>query len=470
MDIYLTEQAHRRGLARAIYEQIREAIVEGRIRPGDRLPPSREMAKQLAVSRYTVTTAYGFLVAEGFLEGASGAGTRVAAQPESAVPGGRVRRGAMPRHRLAGLSPMVTEETPSLHLGVGAPDTALFPLLDWRRQMARALRSLDAAGASYGDAAGDAVLRAEIATWIHRSRGVRATPEEVVITAGAQQAFDLIIGALTQPGDIVAVEDPGYVPFRKLAEVRCARVAPIPVDDSGLVVEALPSRAKLVYVTPSHQFPLGPVLSLVRRRQLLDWARTTGSVIIEDDYDSEFRFSDRPLEPLQRLDTGGRVIYVGSFSKTLAPSLRAGFLVAPRELVSSLAGLRQLVDWHSPALLQRTLAGFLSEGMMDRHLRRARKEYRARHQFIVDWFRGPGRRLGRLISVDAGLHVAVALQPGLDEARLIERARAAGLTLEGLSKYSIDTGRRGLALGYGGTNRQGLEKAFQLLSKLIPAR
>jgi GntR family transcriptional regulator / MocR family aminotransferase len=397
MDLYLGTKDRQRGLARAIYEQVREAIAEGRVKAGEQLPPSRELARQLGVSRFTVTTAYGFLVAEGFLAGASGAGTVVALPASPASP----RRGPAPRRPgLAPLpAPLPAAARPRLDLSLGCPDPDLFPSTEWRGQVRRALR--DAHTAQYGDPAGDPKLRAAIATWIHRSRGVRASPHRVVVSAGAQQAFDLVLGALIKPGDVVAVEDPGYLPFRTLAQARGARVIPVPVDGEGLVVASLPARARLVYVTPSHQFPLGPVLSLARRRHLLEWARAAGAHVIEDDYDTEFRFSDRPLEPLARLDTDGRVIYVGSFSKTLSPSLRLGFLVVPDELVASLAGLRQVIDWCSPVFLQRALAGFLADGTMDRHLRRARRVYRARHQLVVDWLagrppgpwrRGPPRR------------------------------------------------------------------------------
>jgi len=442
MDLYLGPHDRQRGLARAIYEQLRSAIADGRVRHGDRLPPSRELAQQLAVSRHTVTTAYGLLVAEGFLAGASGAGTRVAMPP--AVP---ARRGAAPGRRPAELAPLPAQAPPRFDLRLGVPDPHLFPADEWRGHVRRALR--DGGAAQYGDPAGDPALRAAIAGWIHRSRGVAADARRTVVTAGAQQAFDLLLGVLIRPGDVVAVEDPGYLPFHRLAVARGAKVVPVPVDGEGLVVSALPDRARLVHVTPSHQFPLGTVLSLRRRRELLAWARAVRAHVIEDDYDSEFRFGDRPLEPLARLDDGGRVIYVGSFSKTLSPSLRAGFLVAPEELIASLAGLRQIVDWCSPVFLQKALARLLTDGTMDRHLGRARRAYRARHRLLVDWFAGPGRRLGRLLPGDAGLHVAVELSPEIDEAHLVAGARARGVAVDDLASHAIDSTRRGLALGYG---------------------
>ncbi|WP_394824604.1 PLP-dependent aminotransferase family protein [Pendulispora albinea] len=475
MDLYLTADDHRRGLARAIYEQIREAIAEGRVRPGDRLPPSRDLARQLGVSRFTVTTAYGFLAAEGFIQGATGGGTRICAvRPPSSIARARTAEAPLAA-RVPRLPPAAPDSPPAsgepmLHVRLGVPDAALFPFTDWRRHTFRAMRTLRGARPAYGDAAGDPKLRTAIADWIHRSRGVRTHADRIVVTAGAQQAFDLILGALVQPGDPVAVEDPGYPPFRKLAQFRGAKVVPVPVDDEGLVTSALPARAKLVYITPSHQFPRGSALSLARRRELLDWARRAGAHIVEDDYDSEYRFMDRPLEPLQRLDADERVIYVGSFSKTLSPALRAGFVSAPPKLASAIAGLRQLVDWHSPEPLQLTLAGFLSDGSMDRHLRRARRIYRARHQAIADWCEGPGRSIGHLIRASAGLHVAIALHPTLDEFDLIERAAKAGLAVQGLSKFSIEATQRGLTLGYGSVSMPELERALGILAALARRR
>ncbi|WP_394846050.1 PLP-dependent aminotransferase family protein [Pendulispora brunnea] len=466
MDFYLNADDHRRGLARALYEQIRQAIAEGRIRPGDRLPPSRELAKQLAISRFTVTTAYGYLVAEGFLEGASAAGTRVTLPARRS----QLQRVTPPllRGRHAPASPAPPNEPAAMQMELGVPDAESFPYTEFRTQTWRAMRELRThGGTQYGDAAGEPSLRRAIATWIHRSRGVRAAPEEVVVTAGAQQAFDLVLSALARPGDTVAVEDPGYPPFRQLAELRGVKVVPVQADHHGLVVESLPPRARLVYVTPSHQFPLGSVLSLVRRRLLLDWAQATGAFILEDDYDSEFRFSDRPLEPMQRLDTGARVLYIGSFSKSLSPSLRTGFVVAPREVASTLASVRALLDCHSPAILQRTLARFLDDGSMDRHLRRTRKLYRARHQFIVDWFAGPGRTLGKLIAIDAGLHLAAELHDSWDERTLCTRALDAGLNISGLAKFSVESIRPGLTFGYGNSPPEKLEQAFRILKKVL---
>ena len=463
MDLYLGADDRRRGLARAIYEQLRAAIAEGRVRHGDRLPPSRELARQLAVSRHTVTTAYGLLVAEGFLTGASGAGTRVALPP--AAPSGSARRRTDRRPTCRRCR---RRRRRASTCAWASRTRMLFPADEWRGHVRRALR--DAPAAQYGDPAGDPMLRAAIAEWIHRSRGVAADARRTVVTAGAQQAFDLLLGVLVRPGDVVAVEDPGYLPFHKLAVARGAKLVPVPVNGEGLVVSALPDRAQLVYVTPSHQFPLGTVLSLRRRRELLAWARAARAHVIEDDYDSEFRFSDRPLEPLPRLDDGGRVIYVGSFSKSLRPSLRAGFLVAPDELVAPLAGLRQLMDWCSPVLLQKALAALLADGTMDRHLRRARRVYRVRHQLLVDWFSGPGRRLGRLVPGDAGLHVAVELSPEIDGANLVTRARARGVALDDLATYSIDAGPCGLALGYGSAPPDVLVGALPILLDALRRR
>jgi len=478
VDLFLTPEDRGAGLVRALYERVRGAIDEGRIGPGDALPPSRDLARQLGVSRHTVTTAYGYLVAEGFLDGAAGGGTRVsplAARAGGGRPARRFRSSAAtpppPGAAAPGGGPGAG---PALRLPVGLPDPSLFPAAAWRRCVARALREPES---GYGDHAGEPALRAAIAAYVHRSRGVTSGPDGVVVAAGAQQAFALALLALVRPGEVVAVEDPGYARFRLLAEARGARVVPVPVDGEGLVVDALPPRARLVHVTPSHQFPTGVALSLARRRALAAWARRTGAVVLEDDYDSEFRHARRPLEPLYRLDPGGRVVYVGSFSKSFSPALRLGFAVAAPELARELAAMRALADWHSPAVLQRALAAFLAEGEMDRHVRRARRAYRERHDRIVAGLagilaRGTGR--GRppgqppaLVASGAGLHVAVELPRG-EEERVLSEAREAGLDLEGMSPHAVASRREGVLVGFGAVGLPEVERGLAVLASVIP--
>ncbi|HEY4456751.1 MAG TPA: PLP-dependent aminotransferase family protein, partial [Pseudonocardiaceae bacterium] len=315
--------------ATTIYRQVRDAILDGRLRANEQLPPSRELAARLLVSRNTVALVYERLTAEGFLVSKVGAGTFVSGDR----PGTRTRTapegtGVRPRAiwadaRLFGLP---RPAQPKFNFSVGIPDPGLFPWETWRRLVSQVLRPATFRPHGYDDPAGNLELRAAIARYVGVSRSVRAAAEDVLITRGAQQALDLIARVLIEPGDVVAVEEPGYPPARALFHSLGARVVGVPVDEEGIAVRSIPRTARLVYTTPSHQFPLGTAMSMARRTALLAWAQRHDAVIIEDDYDSEFRFADRPLEPLQSLDRTGRVLYVGSFAKTLSPMLRLGFL------------------------------------------------------------------------------------------------------------------------------------------------
>jgi GntR family transcriptional regulator / MocR family aminotransferase len=343
--------AGRGDLAARIYRQLLDAILDGRLRAGERLPPTRELARRLEVSRNTVATAYDRLTAEGFLVGKVGAGTFVSTAPitrlrSRSAPAG----GARPRPSWRTAEPVMLPragEDPVYDFRVGMPDPRLFPLETWRRLVARELKPAALRSAAYADPGGRPDLRAAIARYVGVSRSVRTGADDVLVTNGAQQGLDLIGRVLIEPGAMVAVEEPGYPPARAVFESHGARVVGVPVDSDGLDVTALPRSAALVYVTPSHQFPMGIPMSLARRTALLEWAERAGAVVVEDDYDSEFRFSDRPLEPLQSLDTAGRVVYVGSFSKTLLPGLRLGFLVPPASLRSALRAAKQLSDWRA---------------------------------------------------------------------------------------------------------------------------
>lgn len=274
---------------------------------------------------------------------------------------------------------------------------------------------------------------------------MRASAAQVVVTAGAQQTTDLVGRVLLRPGDVAAVEDPGYPPPRLVLAARGVRVAPVPVDSAGIVVSAIPAEARLVYVTPSHQYPLGLSMSLERRLELLDWAERHDAVLVEDDYDTEFRYTGRPLEPLHSLDSRGRVVYVGSFSKVLSPALRLGFLVAPPSLVPALVKARYLTDWHAPNVEQAALAAFMAEGGFARHVRRMRKVYRERHE-LLSALVGEFPFL-TLLPSSAGLHVS-AVSPS-DLSPLVRRARHAGVRLYSLGDFAVGERRHGLVFGYG---------------------
>ncbi|WP_084955270.1 PLP-dependent aminotransferase family protein [Thermoactinospora rubra] len=453
MEIHVSLEG-RGDLAARIYRQLLEAILDGRLRHGERLPPTRELARRLDVSRNTVAVAYDRLVADGFLEGRRGAGTFVTAQPERSR---QAPRGAVEPRRVWRDIPLVEPGRPAaFDFRVGVPDPRLFPLETWRRLVTRELR---ARSAGHGEPEGHAGLREAIARHIGVSRSVRASADDVLVTQGAQQALDLVGRVLIEPGACVAVEEPGYPPARRLFHSLGARVAGVPVDEEGLVVEAIPKAARLVYVTPSHQFPLGTPMSLPRRTALLAWAERRRAVVIEDDYDSEFRFGERPLEPLQSLDRAGRVVYVGSFSKTLLPTLRLGFLIAPASLRHALRVAKQLTDWHGEPATQAALARFIDEGLLSRHIRKATRQYAERRDRIAEVLERDFRDRLAIVPSAAGLHLC---------ARLAPRARAhaaAGLAVEWLESYcGEEPAQSGVVLGYGSIPAARVEEGLRLLT------
>jgi GntR family transcriptional regulator/MocR family aminotransferase len=432
-----------------LYEQLRTAIVEGRLTPGDRLIPSRIMATDLHISRATVTEAYGRLSAEGYIEGRSGGGSVVSAAPLQVRPGSGVAA-LEPTRRAAGITPYDRDPTAEalFDFRPGRLDPALFPVAAWRRCV---LRTLNHAPGQYDDPGGTPQLRAALANWVARSRGVAATPEDTVVTSGAGHAIDLVARVLTDPGTAVAVEEPGYPPAVSLFRSQGLRVVGVPVDEHGIVVEAIPPRARLVYVTPSHQFPLGVVMDRRRRLELLHWAARSGAAIVEDDYDSEFRYTARPLEPLQRLDRDGRVIYVGTFSKSLSPALHVGFLVAPHTLLPALRATRQAVDWCPPPATQEALTHFIVDGYLDQHLRRTRRTYAKRHRLMreaLDQFLPAGYRR---LPAEAGLHLTVTGPSDPADPDLAPTLRQHGLRVPSLRRhYAFSPPAAGLLLGFAG--------------------
>jgi GntR family transcriptional regulator/MocR family aminotransferase len=440
-------------LTAQIYAQVRDAILDGRLAGGDRLPASRDLAERLDVARGTVTAAYDRLLAEELLEARRGAGTFVTPGCMPPAAGRRTSRGGgvlVPRGpwRVAGAPPQVPGPV-AVDFSVGVPDPDLFPLATWRRLVSGVLRRGRLATVTYGDT-GPSRLEVQVARYAGLSRSVAARPDDVVVTAGAQQALDLVARVLVEPGEVVAVEDPGYTAAARLLETHRARVRGVPVDAEGLVVDALPAGARLVYVTPSHQHPTGAVMSLGRRIALLQWASRHDAVVVEDDYDSEFRFADRPLEPLQSLDREGRVVYVGSFSKSLLPSLRVGYAVSPPSLSGALREARRVTAWAGDAVTHEALADFLVEGHHGAHVRRATKVYRERRERLLDALAGLDEHL-EVVPSAAGLHVCAVLRdPSADDVALAGQARAAGVFVEPLStRYRDQPVRHGLVLGVG---------------------
>ncbi|WP_024936007.1 PLP-dependent aminotransferase family protein [Actinomadura welshii] len=468
MDLHVS-LVGRRDIAGQIYRQLRAAILDGRLRAGDALPPTRELARRLAISRNTVGVAYDRLAAEGFLTSRVGAGTFV--RETGSAPRGAPAASPLRSRRVWDGVSAWPARMPGIRwdFRAGLPDVTLFPYEAWRRIMAGVLRP-SALGdpASAGDPAGLPALRDAIARHAGVSRSVRAAGADIVVTAGVQQALDLIVRVLLEPGDVVAVEDPGYPPARMLLTAAGMRVRGVPVDAEGLRVDALPGDARAVYVTPSHQFPLGMPMSLPRRRALLGWARRRDVVIVEDDYDTEYRYGGRPVEPLQGLDGDGRVLYTGTFSKVMRPVLRLGFLVVPPALHHAFRMARYVSSWHAELPAQAALARFIDEGLLARHLRRSRREYRARHERVAELVGGlMGDRL-TLVPSEAGLHLSATLPAGADDAAIAARALEAGIGLFALSEFAVSAPPvPGLVFGYGAAPPPAIDEGLRRLSRLV---
>jgi GntR family transcriptional regulator/MocR family aminotransferase len=461
----------KRGLSAEIYRQLRGAIHDGRLRAGEALPPTRELAARLEVSRSTVNVAYDRLIGEGFAMGKPGSGTYVSLHAS------RISRHQAPCEAVLQARAIWSQvHFPSSLLRParfdfrpGRPDAALFPHESWLRIVARESRRLGGREAC-GDPAGHRGLRAAIAHHVATSRGLRVEADDVIVTNGAQQAIDMIARVLAAPGDRVVVEDPGYGPPRRLFASLGLEVCAVPVDEQGLVVEAFPERSRLVYASPSHQFPLGMSMTLPRRLELLEWARRADAAIIEDDYDSEFRYDGRPLEPLHVLDAGRRVIYVGSFSKTMLPTLRLGFVIAPPSLRAALASAKFVTDWCSPVATQAALARFIEEGLFARHVRKMRATYETRHRRIAELL---NRKLSGELAVvpsSVGMHVAAfARRASVEQIEAaVERASAEGVECSPLSRHAAAERRlAGLVLGYGAIEGERIDEGLEVLGRAL---
>ncbi|WP_437327293.1 PLP-dependent aminotransferase family protein [Sorangium sp. So ce381] len=456
-------------LHRQVYEAVRGAIVAGRLRSGSKLPSTRALAAQLSLSRNTVLGAYAQLLSEGYLRGRIGSGTYVAdappervllarpssePQPAPSLDGAPLsRRGAL----VAGAaSPFLRATAPRGPAGwafqVGVPAFDAFPAAAWGRLMSRRWDRSWQALLTRCEPQGYAPLRRAITDYLVTARGVRCTPDEVIVVSGTQQAISLVAEVLLDPGDPVWVEDPGYTAARSALIAAGATPVPVPVDREGLDVATAVRRsssARLAVVTPAHQFPLGVTMSLERRRALLDWARSSSGWVFEDDYDSEFRYAGRPLAALQGLSPGARVIYAGTFSKVLSPSLRLGYLVVPEGLVDAFVAAKALADVSSPSLEQAVVADFMIEGHFARHVRRMRVLYERRQAALVA---AAERELSGLLEVGpapAGMHLLGWLPTGRADGAAAERAAACGVRCVALSELRArSAGRGALLLGY----------------------
>lgn len=464
-----------------LYRGLREAILSGRLTPGSRIPASRVLAEELDISRTTVLTAVRRLMVEGFLEARVGAGTWVSERIREDLLGGHLslpeegtpvqdplsRRG----RELAGIltaTPAPGRRPRAFQVGVPAIDA--FPWAGWARLVRKHLRHSGHAELSYGPNVGFEPLRRAIAEYVRIARGVSCDAGQVMVTSGSQVGLTLLGHICLDPGDRGWVEDPGYPGALGAFVASGADAVPVPVDDEGLQVERGEERApdaRLAYVTPSHQFPLGVTMTLPRRLALLEWAHRAGAWVIEDDYDAEYRYAGRPLMSLQGLDGGGRAVYVGTFSKTLFPSLRLGFLVLPSELVDAAANARSFLDQHPPTVLQAALADFIEQGRFARHIRRMRELYRGRREALVEAL---DRRLaGALVPVPSrtGLHLTVRLAEPLDDRTVAAEARREGLEVLPLSACAQEPISHGLVLGFGSTSEDEIEEGVARLATAV---
>jgi GntR family transcriptional regulator/MocR family aminotransferase len=466
-----------------LYHGYREAILSGQLKPGAQLPSTRELARHFAVSRNTVLSAFEQLLAEGFLEGKVGSGTFVSRQLEYS---NTSTRKAQPEEPTCGSkrvsqisSALLAARRPPLPRGFGAfrvsnPAVDLFPWPTWSRLVATCSRQQTREQLGYSSSLGLLRCREAIAAYLRTSRNVRCEPEQVLIVSGSQQALTLAAKALLDEGDLAWVEDPGYTGARHAFLLNGVKIGPVPVDSEGLSVQSgrqLFPNASLAYITPSHQYPLGMSMSLQRRLELLEWARETGSWIIEDDYDSEYRYVSRPLSSLQGLSECNQVIYIGTFSKVLFPALRLGYIVVPSELVDRFVAVRDALDIFPPSLPQMVVAEFILEGHFARHIRRMRSVYAERLSALSECI---GSELDGLAHVgktaESGLQAVLYCSARTDDLSLSAEAARRNLIATPLSPYYMGRpAHTGLILGIGGVSVPEIRSGVAVLRDILLA-
>ena len=469
---------------RQVYEAFRSAIMDGRLRAGERIPSTRELARELKVSRIPVLNAYAQLLAEGYCESRTGSGTVISralpnpirAPHEAQVD--RVQRlGPRP---LSANSEMLPQPARNLFVrrgvgafGVGQVAFEQFPFRIWKALVARHCRKATDKSFDYGDPLGLEELRQVIAAYVRTARSVQCQADQVVIVSGSQQALAITSRVLLDPNCSVWMEEPGYGFARRVFRSSGCRIVPVPVDDEGLDVGEGIRRcatARVAMVSPSHQYPLGSTMSAARRLQLIEWAERAGSWIIEDDYDSEYRYETTPIASLQGLDWNSRVIYIGTFSKVLFPSLRLGYMVIPSDLVEHFISVRFAMDITPPGFFQNVLADFIREGHFSRHLRRMRALYGERRAVLVDSLRSELGPKVRISGAQAGTHLALILN-GIEDAKFVERAAKRNLWLVPLSpSYLGKAVHQGFVLGFGSVATEAIPAAVRKLGLVLNSR
>ncbi|MFE1598981.1 MocR-like pyridoxine biosynthesis transcription factor PdxR [Methylobacterium sp. ID0610] len=470
------DQLAQEGITRRIVASIKAQIHDGAYGPGDRLPSTRALAAEWGVSRTTVTAAYGQLIAEGYLETHQGARAIVAAGIRDPAPQAPAAAAAPPRlsafgRRILDL-PAGTGEEPGriADFRYGDLSAADFPALAWRRAIGAA--SLRRSGRlRYGEPQGASALRLALQGYLWRARGIRCGPDQIVVVNGSQQGLDLCARLLLDPGDRFVIENPGYALARRALLAAGGEAVPTPVDGEGMRVDALPD-ARLAYVTPSHQFPLGSVLSASRRRALLAWAARTGATVIEDDYDGEYRYDIAPIPPLQTLGPE-QVIYVGTVSKTLSPTLRLGYLVVPEAFCRPFAEAKRLTDRHTSLPEQEALADLLASGAYERHVRTTRRRNGERRAALLAALAADCAGAVTVAGAEAGLHLVAWLDrvAAGREGAVIAAARAAGVGTYPIAPLYDPAGPRppmaGLVLGYAGLDAGAIRRGVQVLGQML---
>jgi GntR family transcriptional regulator/MocR family aminotransferase len=466
-------------------EWFRRAIIDGQLRPGQRVPSTRALADELQVSRIPVLSAYEQLLAEGYLETFTGAGTCVARSipDDDATPTGSAPRRTASARPPQGASRKISQRATQMrapahvwlsNMGafrVGLPALEQFPTETWSRLVNRHSRHMPLEAMAYGDPMGLLSFREAIAEYLSTVRAVRCDASQIIVTAGSQQSLQICAHVLLDVGESVWVEEPGYPGARQALMSAGAQLVAVPVDDEGILVAEGIRRgnsARAAYITPSHQFPLGTTMSAARRMQLLSWAAQNDAWIIEDDYDSEFRFGGRPTASLQGLDTDSRVIYLGTFSKVMFPALRLGFMVVPKDLVPGFHAGRDAMDTFSPTLYQLAMTDFIREGHFARHIRRMRVLYTGRRSAVLEAIH---RHLGdqlEVIGAEAGMQLAALLPPGVDDIAVSIKAGKVGVSVRPLSLcYLKPPARGGLILGYGGATEQEIHDGIRKLKSCL---
>jgi GntR family transcriptional regulator / MocR family aminotransferase len=473
-----------RPLHRQIYDAFRSTIVGRTLSSGQRIPSTRALATELDISRIPVLNAYAQLLAEGYFETRVGAGTfvssslpkRIVAPQNPCAVSTQIGSGPRRLARSSLLLPPYKRDPWVRHRGafsVSQPALDAFPFKIWAKLVARHGRNAPTHSLEYGDPIGLKQLREVIAVYLRTSRAVRCEPQQIMIVSGSQQALDLSVRVLLNPGNSIWMEDPGYWLARHVLVAAGCRIIPVPVDADGLDVAAGIERcrtARAALVAPSHQYPLGVTMGASRRLQLLQWARQTGAWIIEDDYDSEYRFESKPIASLQGLDDASRVIYIGTFSKVLFPALRVGYLVLPPDLVDPFLAVRHAMDVSPAHFHQAVLAEFIAEGHFSRHLRSMRALYGERRSVLVDSLH---REFGSYLKVFgnvAGMHLAITVPKGLQDRQIALRAAAESLWLWPLSPfYATKPAQQGFVLGYGSTTAAEIPPAIRHMHKILLA-